>query len=421
MVRPTAIPPNLFQWTHSHVLKGICATSEGFKSLSESLCSCKSVACWSRPPEAPYTSLLRWSGVGGGFSSLVGKPRPLPAQSGSWPVSKWVIASPAGSRNASCPRNTRALLLGLKIPRAELLRRVNEEIRAIRGWGAGAAAAVRCAGQGLWLAWPGPFWCWRLNLKDFIQHPLLLFICLLPELVTMGILTAPGRGGFGKDWAASLDPFKKVFQARTVPSVLRRVPAQHQDWSLYPVARWNREHVWKWFWSATASILSRALLFHSKAIKHRTGWFLHCVVCICRFTGVSFLLGNDYALHMLSGREFGLLWCWGRFGGTSSAAASNWKEKPSSENMMQRARCDGIVLSIPNTLLRGKISLGSWPFVSAHGLLSRTSTSFIYEGCVTKSQSRGQVSWVICRPCQSIPDFGVKNSFLGWSCSYSNL
>lgn len=39
----------------------------------------------------------------------------------------------------------------------------------------------------------------------------------------MGILTAPGRGGFGKDRAASLDPFKKVFQARTVLSVLRRV------------------------------------------------------------------------------------------------------------------------------------------------------------------------------------------------------
>lgn len=131
-------------------------------------------------------------------------------------------------------------------------------------------------------------------------------------------------------------------------------PAQHQDWSLYPVARWNREHVWKWFWSATASILSRALLFHNKAIKHPTGWFLHCAVCICRFTEVSFLLGNDYALHMLSGRDFGLLWCWGRFGGTSSAAASNWKEKPSSENTMQRARCDGIVLSIPNTLFRGK-------------------------------------------------------------------
>lgn len=198
-------------------------------------------------------------------------------------------------------------------------------------------------------------------------------------------------------------------------------PAQHQDWSLYPVARWNREHVWKWFWSATASILSRALLFHNKAIKHPTGWFLHCAVCICRFTEVSFLLGNDYALHMLSGRDFGLLWCWGRFGGTSSAAASNWKEKPSSENTMQRARCDGIVLSIPNTLFRDKISLGSWPFVSAHGLLSRTSTLFIYEGCVTKSQSRGQVSWVICRPCQSIPDFGMKNLFLGWSCSYSNL
>lgn len=124
---------------------------------------------------------------------------------------------------------------------------------------------------------PVPFYSWRL--KDFCSSSC---VCLIPSLFPWGYFQP--KEGDGSVGTASVDPFKKTFQASTVC----RVFGAEFSFPSTEVALWQGETCLEMFstFNLIHLIHSSWLLFHRKAEKPHTGCFNLWFVCSWGFTAV---------------------------------------------------------------------------------------------------------------------------------------